>query len=127
MRLAVWFCVIALALGPASPGAAQEHPSNNIREFFAYLQECVHLPAGSEGSEMTLRFGLTPEGMLRGKPIIAYAKLAGDERMQKRFVAAVLESLADCTPVPLSENFGRIISQQVISWRIRSGPAGQGI
>ena len=116
---------VAVALfvwAQSSAQAAQPVRSpNTIQELFVYLRQCVRLPPGTEGSELTLRFGLTHYGALKGKPMITHASLVGDAALQRAFVAAVLTALENCTPVPVTERFGRVIAEKVLTWRIRSG------
>ena len=113
--LAIALCLLALpslAQAPRSPG--------NIRELFAYLNQCVQLPASAQGSEITLRFSLTHYGALRGKPMITYSKLVGDSQAQHDFVAAALHALDACTPAPVTEEFGRIVGEKILTWRLRA-------
>ena len=113
--------VVLLSLGPAQAQERAQAPRNpnNARELFAYLGQCVSLPASAEGSEITLRFSLTHYGALRGKPMITYSKLVGDGPAQREFVAAALHALEACTPVPVTEAFGRVIGEKMLTWRLR--------
>ena len=87
---------------------------DNIQELFQVLYQCAKVPAGVEGSELTLRFSLTHYGALRGKPMITYSKLVGSPEDQRVFVSAALDALEKCTPVPVTEHFGKIVAQQMI-------------
>src|SRR4051794_24071434 len=109
-----------LASAAVAPAHASEKRSpDNLRDLFAYLRQCVRLPLGSEGSEITLRFGLTHYGALKGPPMITHSRLAGDLAARQAFVAASLAALQNCTPVPVTEAFGRVVSQTVLTWRLR--------
>jgi len=90
---------------------------DNIQELFQFLYQCAKVPTGVEGSELTLRFSLTHYGALRGKPMITYSKLVGSPEDQRVFVSAALDALEKCTPVPVTENFGKILAQQIIVMR----------
>lgn len=107
-----------LTAGPALAQAARS--PNNVHELFSYLNQCVRLPASAEGSEITLRFSLTQYGALRGKPMITYSKLVGDSQAQQDFVAAALHALDACTPVPVTEAFGRVLGEKMLTWRLRA-------
>ena len=87
---------------------------DNLQDLFRFLYQCATVPAGTEGSELTLRFSLTQYGALRGKPMITYSKLVGSPVDQRVFVSAALGALEKCTPVPLTERFGKVISQRVL-------------
>jgi hypothetical protein len=111
--------VVAVSSGQAQHVQQSQTP-NTIRELFAYLGQCVHFPAGSEGSEITLRFSITHQGALRGPPMVTYSKLTGDEAAQRRFVAAALDALDKCMPVRVTDLFGKIASRKMITWRLRN-------
>jgi hypothetical protein len=91
-------------------------------DSFAALGEaimaCWKPPAGSEGSEITLSFGLTGHGVLRGPPVVRYSKLIGSKDLQKAFALSALRAVTDCTPVKLSEGFGRVVAQRVLTLRL---------
>lgn len=121
MRRILLVCtMLGVASVPAPSSAQAPRSPDNIRELFAYLDQCVSLPISAAGSEITLRFSLTHYGALRGKPMISYSKLVGDGQAQADFVAAALRALEDCTPIPVTESFGRIVGQQVLTWRLRA-------
>ena len=112
--------VIALVAAGAPAHAQTKTPSqtpDNIQELFQFLYQCAKVPAGVEGSELTLRFSLTHYGALRGKPMITYSKLLGSPEDQRVFVSAALDALEKCTPVPVTESFGRIVAQKMIVLR----------
>ena len=90
---------------------------DSIQELFQFLYQCAKVPTGVEGSELTLRFSLTHYGALRGKPMITYSKLVGSPEDQRVFVSAALDALEKCTPVPVTENFGKIVAQKMIVMR----------
>ena len=111
-------CLLVLGLamnGPAraQPKAVSQTP-DNMQELFRFLDQCAKFPPGSEGSEITLRFSLTHYGALRGKPMITYSKLVGSPEDQRLFVSAALDALEKCTPVPMTEHFGKVAAQKMI-------------
>ena len=101
------------APAPAQTKGLSQTP-DNIQELFQFLYQCAKVPTGVEGSELTLRFSLTQYGALRGKPMITYSKLVGSPEDQRVFVSAALDALEKCTPVPVTENFGKIVAQKMI-------------
>jgi len=115
-----WICVLcgAWALAMSAPAHAQARAvprsPDNLRELFQFLYQCARIPPGTEGSELTLRFSLTHYGALRGKPMITYSKLVGSPADQRVFVSAALDALEKCTPVPVTEHFGKVIGQKMI-------------
>jgi hypothetical protein len=109
-------CLAVSAPAPAQTKRVSQTP-DNIQELFQFLYQCAKVPAGVEGSELTLRFSLTHYGALRGKPMITYSKLVGSSEDQRVFVSAALDALERCTPVPVTERFGKIVAQQMIVMR----------
>ena len=104
----------------AAPAWAQSKQASqtpdNIQELFQFLYQCAKVPPGVEGSELTLRFSLTHYGALRGKPMITYSKLVGSAEDQKLFVSAALDALEKCTPVPVTEHFGKVVGQRMLTF-----------
>ena len=111
----------------ATCGAAQDAGPRvaNGRELDAYLGRCFRPPPASAGSEITLVFSLDAEGKLKGAPRISYSKLLGDVATQKAFVAAALKMLQDCTPVPVTKDFGLAAANKMRAWRLIARPSGR--
>jgi hypothetical protein len=102
------------ALATSAAGAASV-------DSFAALSEaisaCFDPPPGSEGSEVTLRFGLTGRGALRGSPMVTYSRLVGSPALKQAFALAAVHAVIDCTPVGLTDAFGRVVAQRVLTLR----------
>ncbi|MFS8035945.1 hypothetical protein ACI7BZ_03090 [Xanthobacter sp. AM11] len=77
-------------------------------------------PPGTEGFEITLRFGLTGKGEVRGKPLATYSVLPGPPDRQRAFVAAAMLALHNCTPVLMSPEFARVAASRVLTLRLIS-------
>jgi hypothetical protein len=118
MRPLICLLFAACALAMSAPAHAQARvvprTPDNIRELFLFLYQCARIPPGTEGSELTMRFSLTHYGALRGKPMITYSKLVGNEEDQRVFVSAALDTIEKCTPVPVTEHLGKVIGQKMI-------------
>lgn len=119
-------CLLAIALSSAiapSSASAQDYAPGRVdngRQLDAYLSRCFKPPPGVEGSEITLIFSLDRDGKLRGTPRIAYSKLVGGLNDRKAFVAAALNMIANCTPVPMSEEFGAVAAGKLRALRLSS-------
>ena len=100
---------------------AQASPVSTIRDLTQALSSCFRAPEGTAGSQLTVRFSLTREGAIQGKPAVTFSKLLGSPADQRAFVAAVLGGLAACTPVPLSPGLGNAIAGRPLSLRFRAG------
>lgn len=115
-----------LALAPA-PAQAQAHaqpqaqaagaPLSRLDQIGPALRACWAAPAGSEGSEITFRFGLDARGALKGAPIATYSRLTGDTGAQRAFVAAALLALQRCTPLNMTPDLGRVVASRVLTLR----------
>jgi hypothetical protein len=115
----VWPVVMILVAG--SPPAA---PVATLRDLGPALTACFRAPDHSAGSQVTVRFSLTREGTLLGRPAITFSKLVGNPEDQRAFVAAALGGLAACTPVRLTPGLGGAIAGRPLSVRfIGGGPA----
>lgn len=120
---------IALAFALASPaGVAQEArppvntvPVGTMDQLGKALFACWAPPPGTEGSEITFKFGLTAKGELRGKPLATYSVLTGSRERQRAFVEAALLALSRCTPVRMTEQFARVAASRVLILRFASG------
>jgi len=105
--------------------ALNGEPVASLQELGRALHACFRPPPHSAGSQMTVRFNLTRDGAVQGKPAITYAKLQGSAEHQRAFVAAVLASLAACTPVALSPSFAGAIAGRPFTLRF-FGAGGAG-
>jgi hypothetical protein len=117
------FLVLATQAAFAQDGA---RTVENGAQFDAYLRRCFQPPAGSAGSEITLLFTLDQDGRLKGKPRITYSKLVGDVQTQKDFVAAALAMLQNCTPVPVTKEFGLMAANKMRAWRLTASDSNKG-
>ncbi len=70
------------------------------------IRACWRPPAASAGMELTLVFSFKRSGEILGAPRISFAKLHGDQEMQKQFVASALNALGACTPLKLTTALG---------------------
>ena len=117
------FATAALWLGALSPSSAQ--PVNTLQQLMPALSRCWRPPPGTTGSELTLRFALTRDGRLLGKPMITHSALSGDETAKRRFVGSVLIALAHCTPVDITPELGGAVAGKRLTIRFRSQPYQQ--
>lgn len=117
---------LALAAAPARaqpqpPGQPQPQaagaPLSRLDQIGPALRACWAAPAGSEGSEITFRFGLDSRGALKGAPIATYSRLTGDKDAQRAFVAAALLALQRCTPLSMTPDLGRVVASRVLTLR----------
>jgi hypothetical protein len=122
-RLAVLSCAAILTASIAAR-AGDTGPVDSFGSLGQAIMACWKPPAGSEASEITLRFGLTGQGALRGPPMVTYSRLIGSKELQQAFALSALQAVANCTPVKLTSEFGRIVAQRVITLRFGQQPKG---
>jgi hypothetical protein len=113
---------VALLLGTAPSQAAQPAcpspgPVNTLNEVWSAIVSCWTPPPGSAGMAITLTFSLRRNGTMIGQPRVTWSKLAGDETLQRGFVASVLDALDAALPLPLSDSMGGAIAGRPFALR----------
>lgn len=116
------FCIGLLACAfiasGAGPAAAEaRYAVHSIRDLWPALATCWQPPMNSQGMELTVRFSLNREGALMGEPRVTYARLFGSAEQQRRFRNSVLKAVTDCTPLPVSDEFGMYFAGRPFSVR----------
>lgn len=112
----------AFVLAFPKPSDAKSAPANSLQELYAAFGECVKVPGGVTGSELTVIFSLRRDGSLLGKPRISHAHLLGSAAEQRDFVGRVLETFSRCLPIKLTEELGGAVAGRPMSFRIISRP-----
>ncbi|OHV88465.1 hypothetical protein [Mesorhizobium sp. ORS 3428] len=92
-------------------------PINSIAEMSAAIYACWQPPRGTAGLSLTLRFALRRDGTLIGKPRATFSKLGPDDRLNRAFVASVLEALDKALPLPFTKSMGEAIAGRILSPR----------
>ena len=54
--------------------------------------------------------------------MVTYSRLIGSKELQKAFALSALQAVANCTPVKLTEGFGRVVAQRVLTLRFGQSP-----
>jgi hypothetical protein len=102
---------IALGTLSLSAGAARaEPPADTLRELYAALKRCVHVPIEATGSEISVAFRLKRDGSIIGSPWVTYVNASGDDSARKVFVDSVMSGLQDCSPVSITDGLGGAIA-----------------
>ena len=113
---------VALPLFFLGSSEAKSTPANTLRELYTALGECVKVPGGLPGSEITVVFSLKRDGSLLGRPRISHAKLLGDSSAQRAFVGNVLAAFDKCLPLSITEGLGGAVAGRPMSFRVVSHP-----
>jgi hypothetical protein len=82
-----------------------------------HLATCWTIPAGTEGSSVTLRFGISAAGELRGPPLITATNVKPKE-MAAAYRKAATSVLEQCLPVCPVEDFGAMIGESTLHLRL---------
>jgi hypothetical protein len=86
---------------------------NNLRELFAALRACWAPPpleVALPGMELTIRFSFDRAGNIMGKPRFTYVSRIASAEQRDLYRRAVIDSLMDCTPLPLTRGMGGAIA-----------------
>ena len=82
-----------------------------------HLATCWTIPAGTEGSSVTLRFGISAGGELRGSPLITAINVKPKE-MAATYRKAATAVLEQCLPVCPTEDFGSVMGESTMHLRL---------
>jgi hypothetical protein len=82
-----------------------------------HLATCWEVPEGTEGSSVTLRFGISSLGELRGPPLITATNVSPKE-MAPDYRNAATAVLEQCLPVCPSEDFGATLNESTMHLRL---------
>lgn len=116
--LRMLLCASATAIAPLQPAVGQQ--AQTLNEVGSALIACWSPPDGSAGMKVTVRLSLKRSGALFGEPRITYSRLGKDEKLNRAFVASVLQSLDDCTPVNLTEAMGGAVAGRPFTLRFQA-------
>jgi hypothetical protein len=109
----------------AKAPAAEEAPSckagkakiGSWQALREHLATCWTIPAGTEGSSATLRFGISAAGELRGLPLITATNVKPKE-MASTYRKAATAVLERCLPVCPTEDFGSVMGESTMHLRL---------
>ena len=81
------------------------------------LATCWNVPEGSEGSSVTLRFGISSLGDLRGPPLITATNVKSKD-MAAAYRKAATRILEHCLPVCPTDDFGAALGESTMHLRL---------
>jgi hypothetical protein len=100
---------------------------NKVRELRAALRACWKPPSlAHEDMTISVRLSFKQNGEILGVPLITYMSVGISEDERQAYRAAVDETLARCTPLPLSYAFGSVIAGRPINVRFHQRRALNG-
>ena len=89
----------------------------NWQELREHLATCWEVPEGTAGSSVTLRFGISSLGELRGRPLITATSVRPNE-MAAKYRKAATAVLDQCLPVCPTEDFGATLHESTMHLRL---------
>ncbi|MDQ8729852.1 hypothetical protein [Bradyrhizobium sp. LHD-71] len=98
-----------------------EQKLNTLSELFGALHACFTPPtleAAHRGMEMTIRFAVNREGNIFGQPFVTYSSPNVSQKTRDLYRAAVIHSLRECTPLPLSNELANAIAGGPINFHV---------
>jgi hypothetical protein len=89
----------------------------NWRTLREHLATCWNIPDGTEGSSVTLRFGISAAGELRGPPLVTATNVRPKE-MADAYRKAATAVLEQCLPVCPIHDFGATMGESTMHLRL---------
>jgi hypothetical protein len=93
---------------------------NTLRDLFGALRACWTPPAldhARAGMEISVRLSFDRFGNIIGSPRFTYATRDASDEQRELYRRAVVDSLARCTPLPLTQGLGGAIAGRPIAIR----------
>jgi hypothetical protein len=103
-----------------SPPGNDRDELNTLRDLFVALRACWTPPAldeGRAGMEVSVRLSFDRSGNIIGTPRFTYASRDASDAERELYRRAVVDSLARCTPLPLTKGLGGAIAGRPIAIR----------
>jgi hypothetical protein len=129
LPIAVAVAGTCIAIGAACQSAAAQNPIANAHDVRAALQACWMAPGDGAPQQISVRFSFNRDGQIVGEPFITYENPKPSEEARAAVRDALAGALARCAPLPLSDEFRKVISVHPIAvrlgegWRRRGPPA----
>lgn len=97
----------------AATGSSWSEPIGTVQQMDAALQGCWAAPANSQGSSVTLSFGLNSDGTLLGPPQATAISVPGDDQAEQAYLEAATKALESCLPLQFSPSFAQGLAGNV--------------
>jgi hypothetical protein len=106
--------------GEENPPVNDGDELNTLRDLFGALRACWTPPAldhARAGMEISVRLSFDRFGNIIGAPRFTYATRDASDEQRELYRRAVVDSLARCTPLPLTKGLGGAIAGRPIAIR----------
>jgi hypothetical protein len=115
------FASAGIAINAAWHGAAAQNPIGHARDVRAALLACWIAPGDGAPRQIFVRFSSNRDGQVVGQPLITYENPQPSEEGRAAVRDAIAQALARCAPLPLSDEFRKVISVHPITVRLGEG------
>jgi hypothetical protein len=110
-----------IAIDAAWHGAAAQNSIANARDVRAALRACWVAPGDGAPQQISVRFSFNRDGQVVAQPLITYENPPPSEEGRAAVRDALAQTLARCAPLPLSDEFRKVISVRPITVRLGDG------
>jgi len=107
----------APATGEAPSCKAGKSKVGNWQALRERLASCWTVPPRTEGSSVTLRFGISSVGELRGPPLVSATNVTPKE-LAAAYRNAATSVLEQCLPICPTEDFGALLHENTLHLRL---------
>jgi hypothetical protein len=121
MGIAIAVAGAAVVLDGAWHVAAAQHTIAHARDVRSALRACWIPPGDGAPGQISVRFSFNRDGQVVGQPLITYENPQPSEEGRAAVRDALAQALARCTPLPLSDEFRKVISVHPITVRLGEG------
>ena len=102
-------------------GKAEAQALETLDAIGPYLDICVVRRMKGAGfspeRDVTLQLSFRRDGTIIGAPRATYSRPMMEDPDQARFITAVRQAFADCTPLPFSKPLGASIAGRIFTFR----------
>ena len=117
---------VGTAINAVWHDAVSENLIANARDVRTALRACWVAPGDGAPPQISLRLGVDRDGQIMGQPLITYENPQPSEERRAAVRDALAQALARCTPLPLSDEFRKVVSVRPITVRLGDGWPGRG-
>jgi hypothetical protein len=129
LLILIAFAAADITVDALCRAVAGQIPISNTHDLRAALQGCWVAPQEGAPRQISVRFSFNRDGRVAGLPLITYENPQPSQEGRAAVRDALTQTLARCEPLPLTEEFRRVISVHPITvrlgegWRRRGRPA----
>jgi hypothetical protein len=121
MRVAIAVAGAAVVLDAGGHGTAAQNTITHARDVRTALRACWVPPEDGAPQQISVRFSFSRDGQVVGQPLITYENPQPSEEGRAAVRAALAQALAPCLPLPLNDEFRKVISVHPITVRLGEG------